>query len=486
MSNLANALRAACRNDEAIAVYREALAVGPPQAEVYSNLAGALKGQGRLDEALDCLDKAMALRPQSSDVQSNRLFTIVYHPGFDAEMILAEERCWDERHGQPLACFIRGHENDRSPDRRLRIGYVSPDFRGHVVGRNILPLIREHDHEQFEIYCYHNAPASDAMTEEFRRHAEGWRPIQGVADEAVAEMIRHDGIDILVDLALHTARNRLPVFARKPAPVQVCFAGYPGGTGLAAMDYRLTDPYLDPPGEHDAEYQELSIRLADCFWCYDPAAMGVGGEAAGELSVGSLPALRNGYVTFGCLNNFAKVNEAVLAVWAGVLRAMPESCLHLMVPAGETRGRTLTKLGELGIEARRITLLDPQPRIQYLQCYREIDLMLDSWPYNGHTTSLDALWMGVPVVTRIGRTVVGRAGFSQLSNLNLVDLVADNDEKFHQIATGLAGDLSRLAELRQSLRQRMLDSPLTNAKRFARNIEAAYRQVWRKWCDAKE
>jgi predicted O-linked N-acetylglucosamine transferase (SPINDLY family) len=488
MSNLANALRVVRRHDEAIAVYRQALAAGPGRAEIYSNLANALKGQGRLDEALQCLDKAMALAPQSSDVHSNRLFTILYHPGFDAVKILAEEKRFDERHGRPLAQFIAEHKNDRNPDRRLRIGYVSPDFRGHVVGRNILPLIREHDREQFEVFCYDSAPGSDAMTELFRKRADAWRPIQGVDDEAVAEAIRKDRIDILVDLALHTAHNRLPVFARKPAPVQVCFAGYPGGTGLSAMDYRLTDPYLDPPGKHDDEYVERSIRLADSFWCYDPAAMGASGNEAADwngadLAVGELPALRNKYVTFGCLNNFGKINDAVFAVWAGVLRAIPDSRLRLIAPAGETRQRTAAEFAELGIESGRIALLDGQPRLQYLQCYREIDLVLDSWPYNGHTTSLDALWMGVPVVSRIGRTVVGRAGFSQLSNLGLADLAADSDEKFQELALRLAGDLDRLEELRRSLRQRMLDSPLTNAKRFARNIEAAYREVWRNWCN---
>jgi protein O-GlcNAc transferase len=487
MSNLANALRVVRRHDEAITVYRQALVAEPGKPEIFSNLANALKAQGRLDEALQYLDKAMLLAPKSSDVHSNRLFTILYHPSFDAAKILAEEKLFDERHGRPLARFIAEHKNDRNPDRRLRIGYVSPDFRDHIVGRNILPLIREHDREQFEVFCYDNAPGSDAMAELFRKRADAWRPIQGVDDQTVAEMIHKDGIDILVDLALHTAHNRLPVFARKPAPVQVCFAGYPGGTGLAAMDYRLTDPYLDPPGKHDDEYVERSIRLADSFWCYDPSAMGENGNEAadwngGDLAVGELPARRNKYVTFGCLNNFAKVNDAVFAVWAGVLRAMPDSRLRLMVPAGETRQRTAAKLAELGIESGRIALLDGQPRLQYLQCYREIDLVLDSWPYNGHTTSLDALWMGVPVVSRIGRTVAGRAGFSQLSNLNLAELAADSDERFQEVALRLARELERLEELRRSLRQRMLDSPLTNATKFARNIEAAYREVWRNWC----
>jgi predicted O-linked N-acetylglucosamine transferase (SPINDLY family) len=339
-----------------------------------------------------------------------------------------------------------------------------------------LPLFRHHDPGQFELTLYANHASADELTEQFRAHAHNWRVITGWTDERVAEQIQRDGIDILVDLTLHMAQNRLLVFAHKPAPVQVTFAGYPGTTGIPAIDYRLTDPYLDPPGLFDACCAEESYRLPESFWCYDPLTS--------EPAVSPLPALRNGYVTFGCLSNFCKVNAAMLKTWAIVLRGAGGSRLILLAPEGRHRSRVLDVLAAEGIAGDRVRFVAVLPRPRYLELYHQIDIGLDTLPYNGHTTSLDSLWMGVPVVTLVGETVVGRAGLSQLSNIGLTELVAKNADEFVKVAVELALDPARLHALRDGLRARMQESRLMDAPRFARDIEAAYREIWRGWCGA--
>jgi predicted O-linked N-acetylglucosamine transferase (SPINDLY family) len=270
------------------------------------------------------------------------------------------------------------------------------------------------------------------------------------------------------------ARNRLLVFARKPAPVQVTFAGYPGTTGLSAIDYRLTDPYLDPPGCDETCYVEESVRLPETFWCYDPADDGP--------AVGTLPARANGSVMFGCLNHFAKVNAAVLALWGRVLRAVAGARLLMLVSEDRNRRDIRERLVKEGVAPDRVAFVAQKPHREYLETYHGIDLVLDTFPYNGHTTSLDALWMGVPVVTLVGPTVVGRAGLSQLTNLGLSELAAATPEQFVEIAVALAGDLRRLGDLRAILRERMKCSALMDAPRFARGIDATYRAMWQRWC----
>jgi predicted O-linked N-acetylglucosamine transferase (SPINDLY family) len=288
-------------------------------------------------------------------------------------------------------------------------------------------------------------------------------------------MIRGDRIDVLVDLNLHMAGSRLLTFARRPAPIQVTWLGNPGTTGLSAIDYRLTDPHIDPPGETDAHYAERSVRLPDSFWCYDPLT-----DAGPEIN--ELPALSGEPFTFGCLNNFTKVNAGSLTLWSVLLRATPGSRLLLLAPSGQPRDRVLVHLEREGVGKERVAFVDRQPRAEYLRTYHRIDLSLDPLPYNGHNTSLDAAWMGVPTVTLVGPTAVGRAGLSLLRNLGLPNLAAQSPEEYVAIAAGLAGDLSRLAGLRESLRGRMATSPLMDGPRIARGVEAAYRQMWHDWC----
>jgi predicted O-linked N-acetylglucosamine transferase (SPINDLY family) len=301
----------------------------------------------------------------------------------------------------------------------------------------------------------------------------------------LAELVRRDGIDILVDLTVHMAHNRLLAFARRPAPVQVTWLGYPATTGMSAMDYRLSDPHLDPvstasnraPAQRDELYAEQTVRLPDSFWCYEPLSDGP--------TVNEPPAQRNGFITFGCLNNFCKVTGPTIKLWATVLTAAPDSRMLVLAPRGPAREHLLEKLQRNGVAPTRIEFADRCPRAKYLELYRRIDIGLDTFPYNGHTTTLDALWMGVPVVTVVGRTAVGRGGWSQLSNLGLKDLAARSSRHFARVASGLAHDRERLASLRSTLRARLARSPLMDAPRFARNIEAAYRQMWRAWTDTQ-
>ena len=293
-----------------------------------------------------------------------------------------------------------------------------------------------------------------------------------------AQQIRNDGIDILVDLKLHTDQNRLLVFAYKPAPLQVTWLGYPGSTGLDTIDYRLTDQYLDSPDLDDEFYSEKSVYLPDCYWCYDPLAK--------DLSVNELPAPSNGYITFGCLNKFDKVNDDVLELWAKVLSKTPKSHFLLLTPQSQVREHILKKFSPKGVACERIEFIDRLARDKYLALYNKIDCVLDTFPCNGHTTTLDALWMGVPVVSLVGKTAMGRAGKSILTNIGLPELVADTHEQYMQIAVKMAGDLPQLAELRRTLRQRMEASPLMDAPRFTRNVESAYREMWKKWCNSSQ
>jgi predicted O-linked N-acetylglucosamine transferase (SPINDLY family) len=481
-NNLGTALSAKGELDESVVSFRRAIGVNPSFAEAHNNLAMALKDKGQIDDAIAACRQAIALKPDFPEAHSNLIFSILLHPGFDAAAIAQEEGRWNRQYAEPLRKFIIPHPNDRNPDRPLRIGYVSPDFRDHVVGRCLLPLLCNHDRRQFTITCYAHVPRPDPITMAIAQNADGWRDIGGVSDEEVARQVREDQIDILVDLALHTARNRLLVFARKPAPVQVTYLGYCGSTGMTAMDYRLSDPYLDPfdsaqgrPADADLScYSEKTTRLPRSYWCYQPAG------AAPDPS--SLPAHQNGFVTFGCLNNFAKVSSAALDLWLKILAAVPSARLILQAPVGDHRDHIAEQFIRNGMDVNRVRFEGLQPWAKYAETYSQIDIALDPFPYGGGITTCDALWMGVPVVSLSGRTAVGRGGRSILCNLGLPELVASTADQYVHIATDLARDPDRMKGLRQSMRQRMLASPLMDAAGFARDVEAAYRQMWRTWC----
>jgi predicted O-linked N-acetylglucosamine transferase (SPINDLY family) len=398
-----------------------------------------------------------------------------FHPAYDARAMANVHRLWNHQHAEPLRQFVRPHLNDRGPGRRLKVGYVSPDLRRHPVGRYLLPLLAHHDKNQVEVFAYTQVPVPDDVTRQLRSHTGHWRDLAGCSDEQTAQLIRDDKIDILVDLTMHMARNRLLVFARKPAPVQVTYLAYCSTTGLEAIDYRLSDPYMDPPEMDESVYSERTMRLPDCYWCYQPII------AAPEF--GPLPALEQGHITFGCLNNFCKVSEPTLAAWAKILQAVPNSQLLIHAPEGGSRQRVQERLKGDGIAPRRVQFAGFVPIESYFDLYHRIDMALDTFPCGGGTTTCDALWMGVPVVSLLGQTAVGRGGLSILSNIGLPELVARSEDEYVRIAAELAHDLPRLSHLRSTLRPRMERSPLMNAPRFARNVEFAYRQMWRQWCE---
>jgi len=492
--NLGNALRALARLDEAVVAYRCALQLKPDDATTYGNLGTALAEQGQLDEAIAAYRHGLKLKPDFPWLHSNLAHTLHFHPDHDDRMIAEAQDCWNRQFSEPSKQFVVPHANGRSPERRLRVGYVSPDFREHVVGRNLLPLFRCCDRQSVEMLCYSGVVQPDKMTAKFQEYAQQWRSTLGVSDEAVAEMIRQDGVDILVDLSQHLAGNRLPVFARRPAPVQVSFAGYPDGTGLEAIEYRISDRWLEScateMGDRSSEIEVAArtdlrspisilraaerVYLLDSFWCYDPCGI--------EAAINELPAKVNGFVTFGCLNSFSKVNERVLQLWARVLNGVKSSRLVVRSGSGSHRQRAFEVLEREGIERSRVEFVEPRPHGDYLESHHRLDMMLDPFPYGGHTTSLDALWMGVPVVSLAGKTSVSRAGLSILSNLGLPELVAFSEDNYVTIATELAADLPRLTELRATLRSRMESSVLMDAPRFTRQIEITYRAMWRRWC----
>jgi protein O-GlcNAc transferase len=474
-SNMGGTLNRLGRGDEAAAASRRAIELEPNLAEAHNNLGNALNLSGRVAEGAECMRRAAILAPQRSFFASNYLYCLYFHPRCPLPLLLREHAMWNHLYAEPLGKEVRPHQNDRRPDRRLRVAYVSPNLYSHAEAAFILPLLANHDHQRVEVFCYTDLLNADAITTRLRACADHWIATYDMTDAELAARMRADGIDILVDLTLHMGGSRLQAFARKPAPIQIAYLAYPGTTGVWAMDYRLTDAFVDPPGEHDGHYTEKSVRLPRTFACYDPAGVDVSPAESLDYS----PMGRR--LTFGCLNNFCKINEGVLDLWGAVLRAAPGSQLRLLAPSAEGRRFVLNHLGRLGIAGERIDFVGKQSRRAYMSEYRRIDVCLDTLPYNGHTTSLDALWMGVPVVTRVGPTAAGRVGWSVLNNLQLPELAAWDDGQFVRIAVELANDTPRLADLRRTLRDRLKASPIMDGAGFAQDVEAAYRKMWLTW-----
>ena len=461
--------------DPAAMCYERAIAVDATCAEAMFNLSRLRMDQGRVVEAVACCEQSLRVDPDFVRAHSALLMQRMFLPDEDGTVLFAEARRWGERHADGLTAAAARHDHDPTPDRRLRVGYVSHFFMEHCQSHFTLPLIFSHDHGAFEIYCYHDGDHSDALTERLRGGADVWVNSRELTDEQLAGRIRADRIDILIDLSMHVSGNRLLAFARKPAPVQICWLAYPGTTGIAAMDYRISDPYLDPPGLQDHHYSEKTLRLTDTFWCYDPLDQ--------ERRVTLPPSSINGYITFGCLNNYCKIHPAVLKLWGKILRQVPRSRLMLLCAQGSHRETALTILKSEGVDPNRVSFVRYQPRADYLRLCQQIDVALDTFPYNGHTTSLDMFWMGVPVVTMMGKTVVGHGGLCLAMNLGLPELIARNEQEYEGITIQLAANRPLLASLRSSLRARLQQSPLMDAKRFARNMESAYRQAWQLWCE---
>jgi predicted O-linked N-acetylglucosamine transferase (SPINDLY family) len=475
-ANLGNALRDEGRLTEAVAAYRQAIAIKPDFALAHCNLGNALQDQARLQEAMAAFRRALEIDPGYAAAHSNLLMCLHYADSVSPADLHAEAVAFGRRHG--AAGCMAPHDNPRDPDRRLRIGYVSADFRSHPVGYFLARALAAHDHATAEVYCYASQSAEDAMTARLRGHADAWRGILGLPDADAAALIRRDAIDILVDLGGHTANNRLPLFALRPAPVQATWLGYFDTTGLAEIDVILADRFVVPEGEED-RFTETVWRLPDIYLCYAPHEI--------DVNPAPPPALADGCVTFGCFNNHAKITAGTVRLWAALLRRVAGARLFLKnrsLADAATADALASAFAAQGVARERLILEGHSPLPDLLAAYHRVDIALDPFPFAGGTTTAEALWMGVPVVTLRGDRWVGRMSAGMLTTVGLADLVAADAEGYVRIAAALAADLPRLTALHAGLRRMLLDSPFCDGTRFARALEAACRGMWRRWCGA--
>jgi protein O-GlcNAc transferase len=476
-NNLGVALYELGRMAEAEAAYARALGLRPDNAQAHYNLGKLHHLQGRFADAVTSCRTALALRPDFPAAHDNLLMALTYDPTTSAGALAEAHRAFGRAYDRPAAA-IAPFPNVRDYDRRLRIGYMSPDFRRHSCAHFSAPLIEAHDRAGFELFAYAELARADATTERFKAAVDHWRETAWRSDDEVERMVRDDRIDILVDLAGHTADNRLPVFARKPAPVQATWLGYPGTTGLRTIDYRLTDAVADPPGT-EAEATEKLVHLPRGFLCFE--------APADAPAVSPLPARSAPVVTFGSFNNAIKINDAVARLWAAVLRTVPRSRLLIkafQIDHGDNRRRLETVFAAAGVEPGRVDIRPPYDQSRsHLATYGELDIALDPFPYNGTTTSCETLWMGVPIIALRGDRHAARVGASLLTAVGVPELIAESPADYVAKAAALAADLDRLATLRAGLRERMRASPLADPAGFARQVEAAYREMWRGWCD---
>ena len=460
--------------------FQATVEIRPDHAGAFYNLGNARTDQGRLDEAVAAYRRAITIDPGFWEAHSNLLWTLQYMDNVAPQAAFAEALRFAARHEAPLRVGWAPHPNPRDPSRRLRVGYVSADFRRHSVAYFAESLLEHHDRAQFELFCYYNNAGADAVTRRFIALADHWVPCRDLDDAALATRIRQDGIDILVDLAGHTAHHRLLAFARKPAPVQVTYLGYPATTGISAIDYRITDVHADPPEAGDAYYTERLVRLPETFLCYRPPET--------SMAVQATPALRNGYVTFGSFNALPKITPRVVALWSRILMTLPTAHIFLKSAGferAETRERFLRMFESHGVVPGRITLAGKEASFDaHLFRYHQIDIGLDPFPYNGTTTTFEAMWMGVPTVTLRGDRHATRVGASLLANAGARELIAATEEAYLQIAAELAGDVAGLDSTRSRMRERLESSRLLDATGLARQIESAYRMMWHTWCNA--
>jgi len=478
--NLGNVLQDIGELAPSAASFRRALEIRPGYLDAHINLGHVLGELGQSDAAIASFRRALEIDPDFLDARSNLLLaSCLLADQSPAQMLAAAQEFGEraERRARPFASW----RNDADPRRCLRVGFVSGDLRSHPVGffvQDVLAGLARAAAGRLELHAYHNSPKSDAVSAQIKASCRGWNPVQVLSDQALAEKIRADGIDILVDLSGHTALNRLPMFALKPAPVQVAWLGYLGTTGLRAMDYLIADPWTLPPAE-EAHFTERVWRLPDTYVCFSTPDV--------DVPVGALPARTSGHVTFGCFNNLKKLNDAVVALWARVLAGVPRSRLYLktkQLKNAAVRQSIRERFAAHGIEPARLDLEGFAPsRAEHLSAYQRVDIALDPFPYPGITTSVEGLWMGVPLLTMEGGRFLSRQGVGLLTNAGLSQWIAADADDYVAKAVAHAADLDSLADLRASLRQNVLGSPLFDTPRFAREFEAALRAMWNEWCN---
>jgi protein O-GlcNAc transferase len=464
--------------DDAVTSYLKVLSLNPADGDTRTRLGLMLLVQGKIDEALNEFREAIQYCPEMITTHSCYLLSLQYHPAPTLRELFEVSISWWQRFAEKIP-KITSHGNIPDPDRPLRIGYVSADFKRHPVGFHLMPVIYNHSAENYQVYCYSNYGTDDIYTDRLRSYADEWRNIVDMPDEAVQDMIIKDGIDILVDLSGHTGGNRLLLFARKPAPVQATWLGYFFSTGLREIDYIVMDDCAVLPGE-DCWFSEKVIRLSKTRFCYEPIPY------APEVS--SLPALKNGYITFGSFNNLAKVTSPVIQLWAKVLNAVPDSRLLLKSPAFQNSGsreRFIQQFADAGIAGDRLVLRGQSAHIDMLAEYGDMDIAVDPFPFNGGITSCEAMWMGVPVLTLTGSRPIARQTTGFLRTIGLTDFIASNEDEYCALACRWADNIRELDMIRSNLRKKMKDSLLCDGKTFSAHLESAYREMWRTWCKSR-
>ncbi|UCE47623.1 MAG: hypothetical protein JSW47_18745, partial [Phycisphaerales bacterium] len=474
-AKLAQTCRTAGRISEALEHQKIAVELAPHNGEYLANLATLEITLGRVEEGIALARKAVEKEPDKASVHSSFLANLHYQPEMNPQLLFEEHSRWGQIHAAPEKA-TKSHPNDPDPDRRLRVGYISADFRRHPVAFFLEPLLDAHDRKSFELYGYGNVVHPDGNTEQFGKKLDRYRNICGIEDRQVAHLIEQDRIDILVDLGGHTNDNRLTVLSYKPAPVQVTYLGYFETTGIEQVDYFLTDELNSPPQSQQFHTEQL-VYLPDGFLCYKPP------DCAPPVT--QLPATQKGHLTFGVFGNNRKINAFVLSLWAQTLKSCENSRLLLMFRGGQDwqlREHYLGQFERLAIARDRVEVRGHKPLAEYLKTYGEVDLILDTYPYNGGTTTCNALWMGVPVLSLVGKHHMSRVGLSILSNLGMGLFAASTADEFLAMIASVSGNLESLAKIRASLRQRMAVSSLCDAGALADKIESAYKDMWRKWC----
>ncbi len=474
--NLGNVQRDLRRFAEARRCYEKALELDPDNPDAHNNLSTVLKDQGRVAEATIHVRRALELRSGFTEAHSNLLMNLQYMDDVTVDALYHAHVDWVSRQIAKDVRPVSDHLNSVHLDRPLRIGYLSPDFCTHPVGLFLAPVLESHDRSRVHVTCYDDLYQGDAVTEQLRSLADEWRSIAGLGDDRIAETIRGDGIDILVDLAGHTANNRMRLFAHKPAPVQATWIGYLHSTGLPQMDYLIADA-VTVPEDTEQRFSETVVRLPQCFLCY--------GQPDNRPESVPPPAVVNGYVTFGCYNNLAKVSDETLKLWKRILEHKANSRLLLknsVFNDAESRDEYMQKLKALGFKATRLILEGSSTHGEYFSSYGRIDIALDPFPFSGGTVSADALWMGVPVVTLAGDRMASRTSASILECLGLDFLVTHDRDAYVNAALSLAEDEAKLASLRDGMRRRFCHTALGEPAIFTANLETVYRHMWRQWC----
>lgn len=462
------------RIEESIESYRQAIDRNADCAEAYSSLVLPLQQQGRIEEAVVCCHRAIDIKPEFPEAHSNLLFTLQYTCS-TAEERFFEHLRYAERFEAPYKASWSAHDNVPDPSRKLRIGYVSGDFRYHAVAYFIEPIFGSHDRLNFETFCYHSYPKQDTVSERIATLVDHWIPCWDLTDEELARRIRSDRIDILIDLSGHTAYNRLPAFARKPAPIQMTWIGYPATTGLTAMDYRITEESLDPLGMTEQYHTESLLRLP-AGAAFQPSPR--------SPPVNALPALASPEFTLACLNAISKINPKVIRLWSRILQALPQARLVLgNVTEPATRKRLLEMFAGEGIGEERLVILPRMPIGDYLEMHLEIDLALDPFPYTGGTTSFHSAWMGVPMITLAGDDARSRCGVALMEGLGLDEFVVESEDEYEARVRRFSMNLPELDRIRQSLRDRMATHLNRSPRVLTRHLEEAFRAAWIKWCD---